>query len=74
MPAIVKRGTRIVPGEGTGSFRWPVSNPRITSSFGKRWGTNHNGMDMVSKNRNIMAADNGIVNLAGYNREYGNMC
>lgn len=72
VPAIVKRGTRIVPGEGTGSFRWPVSNPRITSSFGKRWGTNHNGMDMVSKNRNIMAADNGVVEFAGYNRGYGN--
>lgn len=72
VPAIVKRGTRIVPGEGTGSFRWPVQNPRITSSFGMRWGSMHNGIDIVSKNRNIMAADNGVVEFAGFNRGYGN--
>lgn len=72
VPAIVKRGTKIIPGEGTGSFRWPVANAKVSSSYGMRWGSLHKGIDLTSKNRNVMAADNGKVTFAGYNRGYGN--
>lgn len=71
-PKVVKRGTKVIAGVGTGSFRWPVSNPRVTSSYGPRWGTTHRGTDMVSKNRTIMAADSGTVTFAGWKNGYGN--
>lgn len=72
-PKVVKRGTKVVAGVGTGSFSWPVSSARITSSYGKRWGTIHKGTDMVSKNRTIKAADSGTVTYAGWKNGYGNV-
>jgi murein DD-endopeptidase MepM/ murein hydrolase activator NlpD len=71
-PRIIKKGTKIVPGEGTGKFAWPVANRRITSGYGERWGSLHKGIDMVSSNKNIMAADNGKVIFAGTRSGYGN--
>jgi murein DD-endopeptidase MepM/ murein hydrolase activator NlpD len=70
--AVAKKGTRVILGEGTGKFAWPVVSPSITSGFGYRWGALHKGLDLVSKNRNIMAADNGKVITAGYKSDYGN--
>jgi murein DD-endopeptidase MepM/ murein hydrolase activator NlpD len=70
--AIVRKGTMIIRGEGTGSFAKPVIGARISSSYGMRWGRLHAGMDFTSKNRNILAADNGTVTTAGYNSGYGN--
>jgi len=63
-PAIVVRGTRVITGEGTGRFSWPVVGYMITSTFGMRWGEMHKGIDIVG-NRNILAADNGVVVFAG---------
>ncbi|WP_310551781.1 M23 family metallopeptidase [Paenibacillus glufosinatiresistens] len=72
LPEVVYKGTKVV-GEGTGSFAWPVSSPSISSSFGERWGRAHKGLDMVSGNRTIMAADAGVVSFAGVQNGYGNV-
>lgn len=71
VPAIVKRGTKVIKGEGSGSFSWPVVSPQVTSSYGKRWGRQHKGIDIISKNKSILAADNGVVTFAGENGDYG---
>ncbi|ASA24966.1 M23 family metallopeptidase [Paenibacillus donghaensis] len=72
LPEVVYRGTKVV-GEGTGSIAWPVSAARITSSFGERWGRAHKGLDMVSSDRTIKAADAGTVSFAGVKSGYGNV-
>ncbi|WP_424767765.1 peptidoglycan DD-metalloendopeptidase family protein [Paenibacillus sp. sgz302251] len=63
-PKIVERGTKVVLGEGSGNFAMPVSNYRLTSKFGKRWGRNHNGIDLTG-NKNILASDTGVVEFVG---------
>lgn len=72
IPAVVVKGTKIIKGEGTGNFDWPVNNPTLTSSYGIRWGTMHKGIDLVSSDRDILAADNGEVIFAGRKSGYGN--
>ncbi len=68
------KGTKIILGQGTGSFAWPVSRARITSGFGARWGAFHKGVDLISANRSILAADNGKVIFAGWDSGgYGNL-
>lgn len=69
--AVVKKGTLVIKGEGTGKFAWPISSPKITSTFGKRWGKQHKGLDMIG-NENIKAADHGVVKEAGNHKDYGN--
>ncbi|UVI30301.1 peptidoglycan DD-metalloendopeptidase family protein [Paenibacillus spongiae] len=64
VPAIVMKGTKVILGEGSGRFAWPVSGAKLTSSFGKRWGRQHKGIDMVGSS-SILAADNGVVEFAG---------
>ena len=59
---IIKLGTRVIPGVGTGSFRWPVDNPYITC----RWYcySGHKALDMTNRYKtygNIYAADRGVV-------------
>lgn len=71
--AVVKKGTKIVLGEGTGKFSWPVIGARLTSSFGIRWGAMHKGIDLASSNRSILAADNGKVIFSGTKNGYGNV-
>ncbi|MVP00736.1 M23 family metallopeptidase [Paenibacillus lutrae] len=70
VPAKVKKGTKVILGEGTGSFAWPVVSHSITSTFGTRWNKLHKGLDIVG-NRAIVAADNGKVVSAGYKSDYG---
>ncbi|NOU97074.1 peptidoglycan DD-metalloendopeptidase family protein [Paenibacillus sp. LMG 31456] len=70
--AIVRKGTKVIPGVGTGSFAWPIYRAKLTSEFGKRWGAFHPGTDMVSENKTIMAADNGKTVFAGWKNGYGN--
>lgn len=64
---LVLRGTKVIPGEGTGKFAWPVSGHRITSTMGKRWGTMHNGIDIIGRST-IKAADNGVVEKVVYSK------
>ncbi len=70
-PTIIMKGTKVIKGEGTGKFIWPVSGHRITSYMGQRWGRMHNGIDMTG-NSTIKAADDGVVIYAGYKGELGN--
>ncbi|MBW4084839.1 M23 family metallopeptidase [Paenibacillus sp. S150] len=72
LPEVVYQGTKVV-GEGTGKFAWPVSGASITSSYGERWGRVHKGVDLVSGNRTIKAADAGTVSFAGVQSGYGNV-
>lgn len=62
--SIVMKGTKVILGEGSGKFAWPVSGARLTSSFGQRWGRQHKGIDLIG-NKNIKAADNGVIEFAG---------
>lgn len=71
VPAIVMKGTKVILGEGTGRFAWPVSGAKLTSSYGTRWGRLHKGIDLVG-NKTIMAADNGVVEFAGTKSGLGN--
>lgn len=69
---IVIKGTKVVTGEGSGSFMYPVHSASLTSGYGYRWGTTHKGLDMVSSNKTIMASDEGVVEFAGWKNGYGN--
>ncbi|MFD1176548.1 peptidoglycan DD-metalloendopeptidase family protein [Paenibacillus puldeungensis] len=71
-PKIVLRGTKVILGEGSGQFAWPVASARMTSSYGERWGRTHKGVDLVSSNRSILAADDGVVIFTGEKTGYGN--
>ena len=72
LPEVVYSGTKVV-GEGTGMFAWPVAGATISSSYGERWGRVHKGVDLVSGNRTIKAADAGSVSFAGVQNGYGNV-
>ncbi|MFS0725158.1 peptidoglycan DD-metalloendopeptidase family protein [Paenibacillus sp. 1P07SE] len=67
---VVYKGTKVINGEGSGTFAWPVQNARVTSSFGPRWGRMHNGIDLVG-NKSILSADHGVVEFVGTRSGYG---
>lgn len=71
-PKIVLKGTKVILGEGSGDFAWPVSGAKMSSSYGQRWGRTHKGIDLVSSNRSILASDDGVVTFAGTKSGYGN--
>jgi murein DD-endopeptidase MepM/ murein hydrolase activator NlpD len=56
-------------------LRWPLAKPVLTSLFGKRWGRDHEGIDMRAPiGTPVMAAADGEVMYAGDRvRGYGNM-
>jgi murein DD-endopeptidase MepM/ murein hydrolase activator NlpD len=70
--AVVKKGTKVVPGIGTGQFAWPVYRAKLTSEYGNRWGAFHPGMDLVSEESSIAASDHGTVSYASWKTGYGN--
>ena len=72
VPAVVKRGTKVIRGEGSGKFIWPVVSAKVSSGYGKRWGRQHKGIDLTSSKKTVLAADHGKVVLAGKNGDYGN--
>ncbi|TLS48893.1 M23 family metallopeptidase [Paenibacillus antri] len=72
LAAVVKRGTKVVLGEGTGKFSWPVASASVSSGYGRRWGRQHKGIDLTSSNKSILAADNGKVVYTGKTSDYGN--
>ena len=58
----------------TGTFIKPLEYFTMTSGFGPRWGTHHNGVDLaVSTGTPFVAADGGKVVRAGWYGGYG-MC
>jgi Membrane proteins related to metalloendopeptidases len=71
VPAIIMKGTKVIRGEGSGKFAWPVTGAKITSKFGKRWGRQHKGIDIIG-NKSILASDTGVVSFAGKKNGLGN--
>lgn len=72
VPEYAKKGTKVILGEGSGKFIWPVASAKLSDYFGMRWGKMHKGVD-ITGNRNIMAADNGVVTYTGDKGDgYGN--
>ncbi len=69
--AKARKGTKVILGEGTGKFAWPVLSSSISSGFGYRWGKLHKGVDLTG-NKSIMSSDNGKVEYVGYKSDYGN--
>lgn len=70
--AIVSVGTKPIPDVGSVGFLIHPSWYRITSYFGPRWGSHHNGIDFgVPYGTAIYAADGGTVTKAGWNGGYG---
>ncbi|MDE6357548.1 MAG: M23 family metallopeptidase, partial [Eubacteriales bacterium] len=62
------------PKKAIGSFAYPVSGARISSVFGKRWGTMHKGVDFAcAYGTPIKASDGGTVVYSGWGNGYGNM-
>lgn len=60
------------PTVGTGEYIYPVENYRVSSPFGPRWGSNHNGVDLAcSAGTDVVAADGGTVTFAGYKGTFG---
>ncbi len=60
------------PTTGSGSFITP-SYGTLSSRYGRRWGRNHNGIDVAgSYNEPIKAADGGVVTYSGWMSGYGN--
>ena len=50
------------PTIGSGKYIYPVTNYRISSPFGARWGRNHNGVDLAcAMGSDVVAADGGTV-------------
>ncbi|MDF2724047.1 MAG: family metallopeptidase [Paenibacillus sp.] len=72
VPAYAKKGTKVILGEGSGKFIWPVVGAKLSDYFGMRWGKMHKGVD-ITGNKNIMASDNGVVTYTGNSGDgYGN--
>lgn len=63
------------PAASKAPLRWPVAVPRLSSPFGKRWGRDHDGIDMAAPvGTPVFAAAAGTVIYAGDQvRGYGNM-
>lgn len=71
--AVKLRGTSEAKGASSGSFAMPVKRAMFTSPFGMRDGKMHKGIDLVSSDKNIYAADGGIVTFVGEQNGYGNI-
>lgn len=72
---IIIKGTKVISSKGTGEMAWPAVGGYISSHPGERWGKQHKGIDIAGPtNKNILAADNGVVESAGFNSGgYGNL-
>ncbi len=67
VPRVVHIGTVKRP-----DYILPVTDYILTSCFGPRWGTNHNGIDLaVPTGTNVMASAAGTVIQSGWNGGYG---
>jgi murein DD-endopeptidase MepM/ murein hydrolase activator NlpD len=73
---IVAKGTKTksaMASRGGGALLWPTRG-RLTSGFGRRWGRNHNGIDIAnSSGTPIYAAEPGKVISSGRSGGYGNL-
>ena len=70
---IVVGTKQLPPKAATGKFRSPATG-RLTSGFGSRWGTVHNGIDIANSiGTPIYAADGGTVKTANWQGGFGNL-
>lgn len=68
---LAKTGTKQVPALGTGTLVFPVVGS-LTSPFGPRWGSWHNGVDIAApEGTPVLAADAGMVTYRGWDGNYG---
>ncbi|MDQ7794588.1 MAG: M23 family metallopeptidase [bacterium] len=68
------KGSRLYPNLGSGVLAWPVGGDggRITSPYGWRWGSFHQGVDIAAVlGSPVLAADAGTVTDAAYRGNYG---
>ena len=72
---VVERGTKPLPAKrATGNFARPLASYKLSSPFGYRWGTFHQGVDMAAPSgTSIKASDGGVVIFAGWYGGYGYM-
>ena len=65
---IISKGSKPFPVKGaTGKYIFPVSGYRISSPYGRRWGSFHHGIDLaVSYGTEVVAADGGTIIFAGW--------
>lgn len=70
---IVVKGTKNPPPKiGSGTFSRPTSRGALTSRFGSRWGSFHEGIDIgLPIGSQVKAADGGRVTFSGYKNGYG---
>ncbi|VDN48046.1 conserved protein of unknown function [Petrocella atlantisensis] len=70
---VVSRGTKPLPKKGaTGNYKYPLTNFRVTSPFGRRWGAFHSGVDLSAPTgTTVRASDGGTVTVAGWRGNYG---
>lgn len=55
-----------------GGWAWPVVGATVTSEFGPRWGTMHEGIDLAIQEGTIVTASRGgVVEFAGWDGGYG---
>ncbi len=66
-------GTReLPPSIGYGTFINPYAGGILTSPYGMRWGSMHNGVDLAGPTGSpIIASDGGTVTFSGWNGAYG---
>lgn len=59
--------------QDTGEYIWPVpGSKRVSSHFGKRGSSHHDGVDIAAKRgTSIIASAKGVVSFVGYMRGYG---
>lgn len=70
---ITRKGTKVIPSEGSGTFAWPADGGYVSSKQGHRWGKLHKGIDIARPaSKTITAADHGVVEFAGNAGGYGN--
>lgn len=69
---IVVQGTMEIPPTGSGILAWPTNEGTITSFYGQRWGSFHNGIDIAGTDSSeVFSADNGTIIFAGWKNGYG---
>lgn len=70
---ITRKGTKVIPSEGSGTFAWPADGGYVSSKQGHRWGKLHKGIDIARPaSKIITAADHGVVEFADNAGGYGN--
>lgn len=70
---VIHKGAKSPIEDGVAFLEHPTRGGQITSNFGRRWGKDHNGID-ISHNIGdaVYAASDGVVTECGYVNGYGN--